>query len=306
MQIILFREHKGRAETLAIPNALVAVLACLLVIGLCTTAYVVQRYLSQDLLPAQVINSWQSRLDRQRNEIEELQAQTRAEVNAVGRRLAQMQARLLRMEALGERLTEMAALDRDEFRFDQPAAVGGPEDLDETAGDSLLYASAVEQLAAQLQTREMELAVLESLLAQRRFSNEVSLAGRPVERGWMSSGFGRRADPFSGRMAWHAGVDFAGPEGGNVVAVGGGVVVFAGHRGGFGKLVEINHGGGYVTRYAHHSEILVQVGDVVKKGDVIARIGSSGRATGPHVHFEVLKDGRPIDPRRYIARSRQS
>ncbi len=304
MQIILLRQDKGRAQTLWIPNAVLYFAAALLVVGLLSTSYLIHRYFAQDLLPTQVVVSWQERLERQRIEIEDMQAQTRAEAAAVGRRMASMQARLLRMEALGERLTELAAIDKAEFRFDQPAALGGPDEGQDFF-DGLLYATAVDQLAQQVRAREAELSVLESLLAERRFTNEVSLAGRPVERGWMSSSFGRRADPFSGRMTWHAGVDFAGPEGGNVLAVGGGIVVFAGRRGGYGKMIEINHGGGYVTRYAHHSEILVDVGDIVKKGDTIAKIGATGRATGPHVHFEVLKDGRPIDPQRYIARSRQ-
>jgi murein DD-endopeptidase MepM/ murein hydrolase activator NlpD len=304
MQIILFRESSGRAQTLRIPNVALGALAALFVCSLGLSTYFGLRYLNDDLFSDQVIANWQARLDVQHAEVQRLQAQTGVELYAVGRRLAGMQARLLRMEALGERLTEVASLDKSEFRFDEPPPVGGPEGADFGSEQPFLYVTAVEDLARQIEIREQELEVLQSLLSNRRFQSEVALAGRPVEKGWLSSGFGRRVDPFSGRMAWHAGVDFAGPKGGHVVAVAAGIVTFAGMRGGFGKLVEINHGGGYVTRYAHHSEILVQVGDVVKKGEPIARIGQSGRATGPHVHFEVLRNGRPIDPRRYIARSR--
>jgi murein DD-endopeptidase MepM/ murein hydrolase activator NlpD len=304
MQIILFRESRGTARTIRIPNLAIALAAVLTVCSLLTSLYLGIRYLDDDLLSSQVIASWEARLDAQREEVQRLQAQTEVESYAVGRRLAGMQARLLRMEALGERITEMAALDKGEFRFDEPPALGGPDGHDELGDEPLRYAAAVDELARQIQIREGELEVLQSLLANRRFQAEVELAGRPVEKGWMSSAFGRRVDPFTGRMAWHSGVDFAGQQGSHVVAVAAGVVTFSGKRGGYGKLVEINHGGGYVTRYAHHSEVLVEVGDIVKKGEPIALIGSSGRATGPHVHFEVLRNGRAIDPRRYIARSR--
>jgi murein DD-endopeptidase MepM/ murein hydrolase activator NlpD len=107
-------------------------------------------------------------------------------------------------------------------------------------------------------------------------------------------------------MAWHAGADFAGKPGSDVVAVASGVVTFAGEKHGFGRMIEINHGAGYITRYGHHDELLVAAGDVVKKGQVIGRMGSTGRSTGPHVHFEVLRNGRPVDPARYVARTRES
>jgi murein DD-endopeptidase MepM/ murein hydrolase activator NlpD len=121
----------------------------------------------------------------------------------------------------------------------------------------------------------------------------------------MSSGFGRRVDPITGRMAWHAGVDFAGTPGSDIVAVASGVVTFAGELHGYGRMIEVNHGGGYSTRYGHDDELLVVAGDVVKKGQVIGRMGSTGRSTGPHVHFEVLKDGHQVDPARYVARDRE-
>ena len=117
----------------------------------------------------------------------------------------------------------------------------------------------------------------------------------------MSSPFGKRVDPISGKNAWHSGVDFAGRDGSDVIAVASGVVTFAGERSGYGKMVEISHANGYLTRYAHHKGLLVESGDVVKKGEVIGVMGSSGRSTGPHVHFEVLKHGRPVDPARYVS-----
>ncbi|HEY6599128.1 MAG TPA: M23 family metallopeptidase, partial [Pseudomonadales bacterium] len=166
------------------------------------------------------------------------------------------------------------------------------------------FMTAAQQLADQIKVREDELEVLASLLANQKFREQVSVAGRPVKLGYMSSGFGRRVDPITGRMAWHAGADFAGQKDSDVVAVASGVVTFAGERNGYGRMIEINHGAGYVTRYGHHDELLVTAGDVVKKGQLIARMGSTGRSTGSHVHFEVLKDGHQVDPARYVARSR--
>jgi murein DD-endopeptidase MepM/ murein hydrolase activator NlpD len=119
----------------------------------------------------------------------------------------------------------------------------------------------------------------------------------------MSSHFGRRVDPFTGRIATHEGVDFAGKLGSEIIAVGSGVVTWSSERYGYGQMVEINHGSGFMTRYAHNLENKVEVGDVVKKGQVIALMGTSGRSTGPHVHFEVYKHGRPVDPAAYIHRA---
>ena len=142
------------------------------------------------------------------------------------------------------------------------------------------------------------------MLLDRDFQEAKVIAGRPVTWGWLSSKYGRRLDPFTGKSAWHAGVDFAGKHNSDVVAVAGGVVTHAGKRYGYGLMVEVTHGDGYVTRYGHHEEILVSVGDVVKPRQVIGKMGSSGRSTGPHVHFEVLKNGKHVDPSRYVARRR--
>jgi murein DD-endopeptidase MepM/ murein hydrolase activator NlpD len=206
------------------------------------------------------------------------------------------------MEALGERLSEVADIDASEFRFGEIPATGGPEQSPPEGNVTADFTAQAASLSRALESREDELEFLESLLSNRKFHQAVALSGRPVTKGWMSSGFGRRVDPITGRMAWHAGVDFAGEAGADVIAVASGVVVFAGERSGYGRMIEINHGGGYVSRYGHHKGLLVSAGDVVKKGQVIARMGSTGRSTGTHVHFEVLKDGRHVNPAKYIAR----
>jgi murein DD-endopeptidase MepM/ murein hydrolase activator NlpD len=182
--------------------------------------------------------------------------------------------------------------------------MGGPESSETSSPYSPNdFMHALDQLTSEIEDRDYQLGVLETLLVDRRISKDQFLAGRPVEQGWISSRFGKRSDPINGRLAWHNGVDFAGREGSDVATVASGVVVFAGPRAGYGQMVEINHGGGFSSRYGHHQKLFVKVGDVVKKGEVIGLMGSSGRSTGPHVHFEVYKNGRVVDPSSYIHRA---
>jgi murein DD-endopeptidase MepM/ murein hydrolase activator NlpD len=158
----------------------------------------------------------------------------------------------------------------------------------------------LDDLSTQIKDRERQLGVLESLISTRNLSRQIVPGGRPVVQGWISSYFGQRADPFDGRQAYHRGIDFAAPEGSQVIAVASGIVTYSKERFGYGRTVEINHGNGYVTRYGHNQKLLVNVGDTIQKGDPIALIGSTGRSTGPHLHFEVLKEGRSIDPMSFV------
>lgn len=246
---------------------------------------------------------WRATLEDQQAELERVRRESGAVLGALTRRFGELQARLLRMEALGKRVAHAADLDPGEFDMGRTPGLGGPvpEVDDILTMEPPAFVSMIEDLSEQVLAREQQLLALESLIGVRRFEESVTVTGRPVERGWQSSSFGRRVDPFSGNLAWHKGLDFAGREGDPVTAAAAGVVVFAGRRSGYGHLVEINHGNGYVTRYGHNHELSVAVGDLVRKGDVIASMGSSGRSTGPHVHFEVLRDGRQVDPSTYIA-----
>jgi murein DD-endopeptidase MepM/ murein hydrolase activator NlpD len=257
---------------------------------------------SKDVVDDEVISQWRERLVSQQDEVDEIRSRSQAETQAVGRQLAQMQARLMRMEALGARVTEVADLDQGEFSFGEQVPQGGPSGVSQAALPWTDLRANLAELARGLKVRESELEVLESMLRDRDYRQAVAIAGRPVTWGWMSSSYGKRVDPFSGKMAWHAGVDFAGKDRSDVIAVASGVVTHAGKRYGYGEMVEINHGDGFVTRYGHHAEVVVATGDIVKKGQVIGKMGSSGRSTGPHVHYEVLKNGRHVDPARYVAR----
>jgi murein DD-endopeptidase MepM/ murein hydrolase activator NlpD len=305
MKIILLREKgTSRAIRFSRQTAVVAGIAMVSMVAL-AVFYLVER-LAAPTMGEDTVAEWRDRLESQQSLVDDLKARSEAEARAVGRRLAQMQARLLRMEALGARITEVAELDEGEFSFDTPAPQGGPVSAADQNGSPALSElhTSLEELSRNLMIRENELEVLESMLQNRDMQEARQIAGRPVTWGWMSSNYGQRLDPFTGQSAWHAGVDFAGRDGSDVIAVAGGVVTHAGKRYGYGLMVEITHGDGYVTRYGHHAEVLVGLGDVVKPGQVIGRMGSSGRSTGPHVHFEVLKNGKHVDPARYVARRR--
>jgi len=255
--------------------------------------------------PAVEKNHWQLALSEQKLELVQARDAAQNDLNALAVRLGGMQAQMLRVEALGQRLTEMAKLGKSEFDFDQTPAQGGPAEpvVGETLS-SLDFIQALNEMEVQIDDRARQLEVIEQVLSSRKLNNAVSPAGRPVAKGWLSSYYGKRSDPFNGRQAMHKGVDFAGKLGSNVVATAEGVVTWAGKRYGYGQLVEINHGNGYSTRYGHCQKILVAVGEKVEPGRKIALMGSSGRSTGPHVHYEVLKNGRQVDPTRYVRVSR--
>ena len=241
-------------------------------------------------------------LQEQREEIVAIRQGNEDTLDAMAIRIAQMNARLIRLDALGRRLTAMADIDDGEFDFDSDPALGGPEEP-VAAGSNVAVpevVGAMQTLGNQLDDREAQLNVLERVLMNQSLKDRVYPQGRPVGSGWISSYFGKRTDPFTGKPANHGGVDFAGKHGAEIVAVADGVVTWSGDRYGYGVMVEINHGGGYTTRYAHNSENLVNVGDEVRKGQIVALMGESGRATGPNLHFEVLQNGKRVNPVRFI------
>ncbi|WP_088329971.1 M23 family metallopeptidase [Lacimicrobium sp. SS2-24] len=246
----------------------------------------------------------QSGLIQQRHEVEQLKQTTQQQLTGMLVKMGEMQGQLLRLNALGEKLVAESALNPKEFNFSELPASGGPThevaDLDLDSADNLI--GRMDAMLAQLDNKTKQLQVLESVLRHHHIEQESAITGRPINSGWLSSYYGVRKDPFSGMPAMHKGVDFAGSEGDDVVATGAGLVTWAGERYGYGNLVEIEHGNGLVTRYGHNKDLQVQVGDVVTKGQVIAVMGSTGRSTGPHVHYEVLNRGKQIDPLPFVYR----
>jgi len=239
---------------------------------------------------------------QQQGDVDRLLRDNRNNTNALSARLAELQAASTRIDALGERLAQMGQLSLDEFDFNLPPPIGGPEaDADDAlpfSEDELLLA--VNHMNAKLRHQSSQMDALQYLMMNRQFESDITPAGWPVKKGWISSRYGERTDPFTGRKTHHDGLDFVGKRGSEVLSVANGVVVWAGNQAGYGKTVEIDHGNGYKTRYAHNESLDVQPGDPIKAGQVIARLGSTGRTSAPHVHFEVLHNGNTVNPSRFV------
>jgi murein DD-endopeptidase MepM/ murein hydrolase activator NlpD len=243
---------------------------------------------------------------QQQGAVDRLLRDNRSNTNALSARLAELQAASTRIDALGERLAQMGQLSLDEFDFNQPPPIGGPEaDTDQalqSSEDELLLA--VNGLSEKLRHQSSQMDALQYLMMNRQFESDITPAGWPVKKGWISSRYGERTDPYSGKRTHHSGLDFVGKRGSEVLSVANGVVVWAGNRNGYGKTIEIDHGNGYLTRYAHNESLEVQPGDPIKSGQVIAKLGSTGRAQAPHVHFEVLQNGQTVNPSRFVSNLR--
>ena len=288
MNVVIFGKGFGKPRQLNLSGVKASgfVVACVAVLGACGFA---AGYWFSSLTGSGVsmteVAQLTDELEQQRDNIETIRQGNEDTLDALAIRIAQMNARVIRLDALGRRLTDMADLEDGEFDFDSAPALGGPEEPLMTGSNVAVpeIVESMEMLEQQLSDREAQLGVLESVLMGQNLTERVYPQGRPVNSGWISSYFGKRTDPFTGKPANHTGIDFAGKLGY-----------------GYGVMVELNHGNGYATRYAHNSENLVAVGDEVKKGQAVALMGETGRATGPNLHFEVLKNGRRVNPVNFI------
>lgn len=263
-----------------------------------------------DAAAPQTVTLLREQLAQQRQALDHAQAEAQRELNAMSVKLAELQAQAIRINAVGERLTRLARLDDGEFNFGELPAVGGPDQADATPSPSgelptgAGLGQAIDGFSRQVSIQAQQLALLESVLSDRELDASLLPTGLPVRSGYASSAFGLRSDPFTGFSEFHRGVDFSGPRGSDILSVADGVVQFSGRMNGYGNVVEIDHGNGYMTRYAHNEENLVLLGDRVKSGQVIAKMGSTGRSTGTHLHFEVWQDGKPVNPNQYLRNAR--
>jgi murein DD-endopeptidase MepM/ murein hydrolase activator NlpD len=304
MNVIFLSKREGKARQLDLARPLTLTVLAAAVLLFLGSAFALGLQLGRGRHERVVLSDtvrFGTLLTEQKQQITDLKQQLQLRVDAMAMRLGEMNAHVIRLDALGRRLTEMADIDSREFNFDRDPASGGPEGEGTSAQIPDLSAM-LAQLEQRVDLRESQLSALENLILARELRQEIHPEGRPVANGFISSYFGERSDPFDGREAFHKGVDFAGSQGSSVTAVGAGVVTWAGERSGYGRLVEINHGDGFVTRYAHNERTLVTVGQTVKRGEPVALMGSTGRSTGPHVHFEVLRNGRQVDPLSYVGR----
>lgn len=219
-------------------------------------------------------------------------------------RVAQMQAQLLRLDVLTQRMAESARVPVREFSLENNAkgAKGGPllEEMSVLGEDNIDIR--LQELSQLIEEKESQLRALDNVLSNKRIqNNQHYLANLPVRDGTITSHYGYRSDPFNNRVAFHSGMDFSGPHGTHIYAVASGIVSFAGVKSGYGNVIEISHGNGYVTRYAHAHRLAAKLGDLVAKDQIVAYMGSTGRSTGTHLHYEVLVNGQQIDPMSFVS-----
>jgi murein DD-endopeptidase MepM/ murein hydrolase activator NlpD len=312
MKVILLAERVGRHVSLSHGQALLLAVLLLLLLPVLvgTVTYRVHALLgdSPEARNVERLLQQERLLAAQQREIQATRRNAELHLNALAQRLGQMQAQMLRLNALGQRLTQMAGLSKVEFNFSEPPAMGGPAATHSRNAAVPDFLKTLEVLSGEIERKSERLSALEGLLLDRQLRAAVHPQGWPTEGGWVSSGYGLRTDPFSGHTSVHEGVDIASRLGSPIRALGGGVVSFASDRSGregYGLTVEINHGDGYTTRYAHAGSLLVKVGDRVTKGQIVALVGTSGRSTGPHLHLEVMRDGRQVNPLSYLRTPRQ-
>jgi murein DD-endopeptidase MepM/ murein hydrolase activator NlpD len=309
MNIFVFsqgRSGQSRQFALAHPVALGTI--AVIILAILGTTFAIGMQLGargRSALGTRQVDRWSGILSEQKSEISGLKRQLQDETTALAIRMARLDAHVIRIDELGKRLTSMAHIDHRDMNFDEEPAVGGPEGDEDGVSPQLPDLSAsLSQLEQRVDLRNAQLSALENVILSRDLDASIRPEGRPVTQGFISSYFGQREDPITGREEFHKGVDFAGNEGDSVVAVAAGVVTWSGERSGWGNLVEIDHGKGYATRYAHNEQTLVTVGQTVRRGQPIALMGSTGHSTGPHVHFEVLRNGRQVDPVTFIEHSK--
>ena len=229
------------------------------------------------------------------------ETQTRESLNALAVKMGELQARIMRLDAFGERLAKSAGIKREEFRFEEKPGQGGPAP---TPGRELTmseFQQMLDEISRVLDDRSDKLGVLDSFLMDDRLTRKTVPTTMPVPMGYYSSNYGYRLDPFTGRQTFHTGVDLIAPPGTPVVAAAGGVVSNVAFVSEYGNIVDVDHDNGLTTRYAHLSKSMVRVGDVVMKGQNIAQVGATGRATGPHLHFEVREKGIPLNPNKFLS-----
>ena len=303
VQIILISDRlaKARSVTLSAVHLVASATALLLVVLAATAAvyWLTLRYAAEVPLPALqrlVLAAHETEAERNRAFVQQ-------NLNAMAVKLGEMQAQLTRLDALGERLASLAGV-RD-VRLSEAPGIGGaaptlmpPQNL--SLGD---FSQKLLELSRQLENRNDMLGVLESQLFEQAVKKKLLPTMLPVRAPFSASSFGRRIDPFTGQWAMHEGIDFLADAGSPIAAAAGGVVVFSGFHPQYGYVVDIDHGNDLVTRYAHCSKLFVKDGDVVARGRKIAEVGSTGRSTGPHLHFEVRFRGAAQNPTKFLLAS---
>jgi murein DD-endopeptidase MepM/ murein hydrolase activator NlpD len=304
MNIILVSNRLAKTRSISLGTGQIALLLILISVLMLGAAFTLQ-YALVRFAPEGLSDQLRTMLTEVQNDEQQKQKiYLQNSLDAMAIRVGQMQAQVQRLDALGARLTKLAGMKPGEFQFSEPPAMGGPlvafpEEKMSVNGLN----QQMDRLSHIVNDRSDKLTALKTLLLQNQLSRRLLPSIPPVHTGYYSSNFGWRIDPFTGAPAMHEGVDFVANAGTPIYASAGGVVDFAGLDGGYGNMVEIDHGNNIVTRYAHASKVLVKVGQVVRRGQEIAEVGSTGRSTGNHLHFEVRYKGVAQNPVRFLQKS---
>jgi len=243
----------------------------------------------------------QSLVDLRQQELVQHKKSVQNDIDSMTLQIGKLMAQSTRLNALGHRLTEVTDINQDEFDLSEEPGIGGA-DLDLT-GEINTPQSLYEHLfnlEDNFSKQQENLNILSQLLSEQTVDQNATPHIFPLNKGWVSSYFGKRIDPFTGQQASHSGMDYSGAYKSDIVAAADGVVVWAGLRGSYGQMVEVDHGNGFMTRYAHAESLNVQLGQKVTAGEPIATMGKSGRATSEHLHFEILKNGHKVNPLPFI------
>ena len=304
MNVILVSNRLAKTRSITLGGWQISLLL-LLLSGLVWVAAFMLQYTLVRFAPEGLSDGVRTLLSKvQSEERQKQQSYVHSSLDAMAARVGQMQAQMQRLDALGARLSKLTVMKPEEFRFDQPPAQGGP--LVTLSGQEMSVNNLDQQLnrlAQLVNDRSDKLLALETMLLQNQLSRKLLPSIPPINEGWYSSNFGWRIDPFTGANAMHEGVDYMVPEGTVIRASAGGVVAYADKHPQYGNMVEIDHGNDIVTRYAHASQLLVKVGQVVRRGEKIAEVGSTGRSTGNHLHFEVRYKGIAQNPVRFLQKA---
>jgi murein DD-endopeptidase MepM/ murein hydrolase activator NlpD len=305
MSITVIYSREEKDHTFSFTKNKFLVFPLLFIIFFATSTWFIQSYYKNQLAQFKIstLNNHDISKDKY---LQLIKKQSDENLFILSSKLGELEAKISTMNTLGERLVEKSKLPKEEFDFRPLTPVGKIEKRDTNV--SLYYSpllNRVENIDQHLIKKEKQLRRLEIALNHRHLLHESTISGRPVEGkgSWISSLYGTRKDPFSGKLRRHKGVDIAGSTGMPLIATAAGVVTKSGKRAGYGLMIEIQHVNGLITRYAHAIELTVEVGEVVNKGQQVAVMGSTGRSTGPHVHYEVLKNGRQVNPDYYIHRT---
>lgn len=307
MKIILLKDTAGRNGTVCLSGKKMLITGVLLLmalpvaLGLISYSVVsaVDRSLNPFVDPDYRV-AVESRVNEQQHEILKTRNYVRQHMDVLGRRIGSLQAQVSRINAVEMRIANAAGIDLADFQFEQDPPIGGAGSHAEVDSEQIDIENAILSIEKELSLRESEIAAVDFLLSRKSLESKQTPAGWPVKGGWVSSSFGSRMHPMTGKKQFHRGVDIPGKEGSSVLAVADGVVTRSENSGNYGWVVEVDHGDSYTTLYGHNRRNLVKQGETVVKGQAIAEIGSTGRSTGPHVHFEVAKNQRTINPIKYL------